>query len=330
VILERTDLDAFCRAVSGADILVSAHVHPDPDAIGSALAMREMILQMGGHPHVVLEDEVPLRCRMLPGAEDAQVFAHLSERRKYDVAVVVDSGSLSRIGVVAELLGEKATVFNFDHHLSNDRFGTANFVDLACAATAELLFHVSRALNLRLTSSLATNLFAGLLTDTGRFRYSNTTSGSFRVAADLADAGAEISRVTNAMYYDVPPGNLFSMGNIFSTLELFADGRISTLFCRLDHVVEDPDYVVDMGLAVHAVEVAVLFSETREGKIRVSLRSKSSVNVSAIAERFGGGGHEKAAGFRMRGTLESVRERLLPALYHALNIPLHEATAQVF
>jgi phosphoesterase RecJ-like protein len=320
VIFAPADLDAFKQAVRGARVLISTHIHPDPDAIGSALAVREMLLQLGADPQVLLGDDVPARLTLLPGAEHIISFPKTAVSESFHVAVVVDAGGLSRIGDVQHLIASGALIVNIDHHFSNDDFGAVNFVSQHCAATAEMLYDLLRALDLDLTQSIANNLFAGLLTDTGRFRYSNTTASVYRMAADLTDAGAEIFRITDAMYYDIAPADVRSMGAIYSTLELFADGAISTLFTRLEHLVEDPDTVVDTALSIRGVKVAVLMSETWEGKIRVSLRSKSHVNVAVIAESLGGGGHEKAAGFRMRGTLESVRERLIPILLSALEM----------
>jgi phosphoesterase RecJ-like protein len=321
-----SDLDLLLRtAAGGTRILVSTHINPDPDAIGSVLAAREMLKAVGGDPVVILHDEVPIRCRTLPGA--GHILRHSSgmTSESFHAAMIVDAGSLSRIGDVASLIAPGAFLCNVDHHLSNGRFGTVNFVDLECSATAELLYLLCREAGVPLTPSLASNLFAGLLTDTGRFRHANTTPRVFQIAAELAAAGADVTRITNSMYFDVPAVDVLSMGAIYSTLELFEDAKISTMFARLDHRVEDPDSVVDLALSIRGVQVAVLFSETPEGKIRVSLRSRFDLNVAAIAERFGGGGHEKAAGFRAVGTLESVRDRLLPVLQAALRQHAHES-----
>jgi phosphoesterase RecJ-like protein len=320
VVFDKNGLDAFLKAIRrGEPVLVSTHIHPDPDAIGSALAMREMLLALDADPHVILQDPVPHRCKFLPGSEE--VLAPSSAPRKsYAAAVIVDAGGLSRIGDVEALLAPGAFIVNIDHHLSNDRFGAVNFVDLESAATAEVLFLLCREVNVRITTSMANNLLAGLLTDTGRFRYSNTTGRSLRMAAELADAGAEITAVTDAMYFDVAAEDIPALSRVYSTLEFFGNGRISTLFARLDSLVEDPDTVVDLAASIRGVRVAALLSETPEGiKIRVSLRSRSAVNVAQVAESFGGGGHAKAAGFRMTGNLVGVRDTLVKALLAILD-----------
>jgi bifunctional oligoribonuclease and PAP phosphatase NrnA len=319
VIFDTADLAALRDAVSGGkSVLVSTHIHPDPDAIGSVLAVREILQQLGAAPRVILNDPVPVRCRILPGANEVSVFPRDAIAEKFHVAVIVDSGSRSRIGDVENLLDPDAFIVNLDHHVSNDRFGAVNLIDLESSATGELLFFLCHQLGLKITPSIAHNLFAGVLTDTGRFRYPSTTSRTLSVASELIAAGADTTGLTNALYYDLPAGDVKSLGAIYSTLELFEGDQIPTLFCRLEYLVEDPDTVVDTALSIRGVQIAALLSETPEGKIRVSLRSKNEVNVSLIAAGFGGGGHQKAAGFRMRGTLESVRERLLPVLVDAL------------
>ncbi len=320
MIFRRQDLDAFRNAVHGKRVLVSTHVHPDPDALGSSLAMRDILLFLGSEPHLIFADPFPPRMQWLPGADAVVTLPAGEPQASYDTAVIVDAANGSRIGDVEKLLKPSAYVVNFDHHISNDNFGTLNFVDVGCAATAELLFQLCRVLQCDVTRDLATNLFAGLLTDTGRFRYSNTNPQVFEVAAELTRAGADTTEITNRLYYDLTEQDLRSVSAIYATLTMFGDGRISTLMVKREHLVEDPDSVVDLALSIRGVEVAAMLSEAPQGKIRVSLRSKNFVNVSAIAAGFGGGGHEKAAGFRMSGTLESVRERMLPALLEAVQI----------
>jgi len=293
-------------------------VRPDPDAIGSVLALREAVLQCGGVPVCVLEDECPSRCRVLFGADEILTVQGASGLEPFHDVIVVDAGNRERIGDVETLIASDARVVNIDHHVSNSQFGDLNFVDVDASASGELLFRMFRVLEIRITPTLATNLLAGIITDTGRFRHSNTSPEALRVAAKLVEAGASLSHLTEQLYFTVPARDIRSASHILSTLELHADGQISTMFVENDYAVEDPDNLIDLGRAIEGVEVAVLFSEMKDGRIRASLRSRSRVNVSVIAESFGGGGHERAAGFRMYGTFKSVQARLLPSLLDAL------------
>lgn len=299
-------------------VLITSHVRPDPDAIGSVLALREAVMQSGGQPTCVLEDECPVRCKVLPGAAEIQVARECAEMAPFETVIVVDSGNRERIGDTERFVGKAAKIANIDHHISNTRFGELVLLDCDASASGEVLYEIFVELGLRITPSVATNLLAGILTDTGRFRHSNTSPTTLRVAAELAEAGASLTQLTEQLYFSIPAKDLVSTSQILSSLEFFDDGQISTMFVPRDYAVEDPDNLIDLGRAIEGVEVAVLFSEMKDNRIRVSMRSKSRVNVSEIAERFGGGGHERAAGFRMYGTMETVQQRLIPVLSEVL------------
>lgn len=298
--------------------LISTHMRPDPDAVGSVLAADEILKTLGCKPVIVLEDPVPPRCMLLPGAEEIVRFGDNNAVDDFDAVLILDSGSLKRIGDVQHLLKTNAEIVNIDHHVSNEQYGSINIVDTDCAATGELLYYLCRAMGLPVTPTLAANLYVGILTDTGRFRFSNTTAETMRTAADLISAGASPCRLTEWMYYDIPAKDVLSMGAIYSTLALSGDETVSSMIVTGDQAVEDPDPVVDIALSIKGVEVAALFSEMSNGKVRVSLRSKRHVNVSEIATGLGGGGHERAAGFRMKGSLTEVRERVVPLLVEAV------------
>lgn len=304
--------------LAAARVLISSHVRPDPDAIGSVLAVREAVLQMGGTPISVMEDECPLRCKVLPGAEAILVAKEHMDLAPFDWVIIVDAGNRERIGEVEQFISKHAKIANIDHHISNTKFGDLVLLDCDAAASGEVLFEIFTELGIRVTQSVATNLLAGIITDTGRFRHSNTSPTALRVAAALVEAGASLSQLTEQLYFSIPAKDVLSTSQILSSLEFFENGLVSTMFVPQDYAVEDPDNLIDLGRAIEGVEVAVLFSEMKDNRIRVSMRSKSKVNVSAIAERFGGGGHERAAGFRMYGTMRTVQQRLLPVLSEAL------------
>ncbi|MBK6767020.1 MAG: bifunctional oligoribonuclease/PAP phosphatase NrnA [bacterium] len=299
-------------------VLITAHMRPDPDAIGSVLALREAVLQVGGTPTCMLEDECPVRCKVLPGAPEIKVAKDCGGLPPFETVIVADSGNRDRIGEVESFVAPHARIANIDHHVSNTRYGQLVLLDCDAAASGEVLYEIFIELGLRITSSVAANLLAGILTDTGRFRHSNTSPTTLRIAAELVEAGASLTQLTEQLYFSIPAQDLFSTSQVLSSLEFFADGQISTMFVPRDYAVEDPDNLIDLGRAIDGVEVAVLFSEMKDNRIRVSLRSKSRINVSEIAERFGGGGHERAAGFRMYGTMQTVQQRLLPVLSEAL------------
>jgi phosphoesterase RecJ-like protein len=303
---------------SGEKVLATTHIRPDPDAIGSVLAIQEMITVMGSEPIVVLEDPCPPRCLFLPGAGLIQSFDGLPERERFTRVIVVDAGDRGRIGEVEKLISAQAEIVNIDHHGSNEEFGSLNFVYPDTAACGELLYFLIKALGIELTPTLAVNLYAGLVTDTGRFRHTNTTSRSMQVAAALIDGGADAHEITDKLYYTISARDIRCMGEILQSLELHGDGEVSTMLVSRDQCIEDPDHVVDFARAVEGVELAALMSEMKDGKIRVSLRSKSFVDVSKLAESFGGGGHRRAAGFRIFGTLPEIKRKIVPVLLKAV------------
>lgn len=317
--LERAEVSRFRQMLeAGGEVLISSHMRPDPDAIGSALVLKEIVERFGGKPLCVLEDDCPVRCLNLPGARAITTGRALGEVRQFVQVMIVDSGTRNRIGIVEQFIAPDALVANLDHHISNTRFGSINLVDTDAAASGELLFDLCHELGIGLTQSLATNMLAGVLTDTGRFRHSNTSPRSLEIAAKLVEAGADISALTEQLYYSIPEEDVRATGQILDTLRMHADGKVSTMHVPLKNAVEDPDNIIDIGRAINGVEVAALLSEMKDGRIRVSLRSNSYVNVSEIAAAFGGGGHERAAGFRMSGTIENVERKLLPKLEEAL------------
>ncbi len=304
-------------AFAGSRILVASHINPDPDAIGSILAASNLLAQLGAAPVAVVERGFAPRCRSLPGADTIRTVAQLPAETRFDCAFIVDCGSLSRIGDAERFLNSGAFLINVDHHVSNDAFGSVNWVMVESSATCEILYELCRELSLKIDRDLATNLYAGILTDTGRFRFSNTHARTLQIAAELIALGTDPTTITNILYYDLPERDLRSMSRIFGSLELHGGGSVSSMIVRKESLVEDPDSIVDLGLSIRGVEIAALLSETDNDRIRVSLRSKRYVNVSEIAARLGGGGHERAAGFRMQGNLESVRERVVPILVDA-------------
>ncbi|MCB9357269.1 MAG: bifunctional oligoribonuclease/PAP phosphatase NrnA [Calditrichaeota bacterium] len=298
--------------------MITSHVRPDPDAIGSVLALREAVFQSGGTPTCIMEDSCPRRCLSLAGADDIVTADSAGEQAPFDVAIIVDCGNQERIGDVLRFLSTSARIANIDHHISNTRFGDVVLLDTDASASGEVLHGIFHNLGVKLTPTIAASLLAGILTDTGRFRHTNTTPEALRVSAKLVEAGASLSELTEQLYFTIPSADVRAMAKILGTLELFESGRIATMHVDGQHTVEDPDHLVDLCRAIENVEVAVLFSEMRDGRIRVSMRSKTNVNVSEIASSFGGGGHERAAGFRMFGTIQSVQQRLLPVLRSAL------------
>ncbi len=302
-------------------ILLTTHVHPDGDAVSSLLAFGFLCRRLGRDAVMYMADPIPDRFRFLPRAGDVVVVGAGSLPRKYEGAVILDVGSRDRIGKVEDFLAPSVEIVNIDHHISNDQFGNINLLHLDASATSQIIYDIFCDFGFTPTPSEATCIYTGILSDTGRFRFSNTTSRALEVASCLVNLGANPAYLADRIYYEVPLEAVQAMGKALTTLEMFGDGQVCTLFLSGDDEVQDSDALVDLALSIQGVEVALLFCEMDDGRVRISLRSKNRVNVSELAEHFGGGGHFKAAGVRMRGTLQSARDRLLPMVLDAVEIP---------
>ncbi len=317
--------DQFQRAAAefsahlggGKTVLATTHVSADGDAVASLLAARQIIAALGSRAVCVLDGSVPWRFLFLPGSDQILKPEQLSQALKasaLDAAIVLDCGSLTRIGGVADIIPSGVRLINVDHHPDNVSFAALNIVDPQASSTTEILFDLTLALDLPISSDLAILLFAGLMSDTGGFRFSNTSQKTFRVAAALAQRGVNPFEIACAIYRTNSAAGLKSLGEALTSLELEADGRIAFMTASNRNPQEEYEDMVDFALTVQGVRAAALF-RAGEGNCRVSLRANGDYDVATIARRFGGGGHQKAAGFTSQSSLPEVRRQVLEALH---------------
>jgi phosphoesterase RecJ-like protein len=310
---------------SGAEpTLVTTHIHPDGDALGSLLAVTEFLEQRKIPAFPVMDSEVPSRFSFLPGSHRITTPSACQTQKQYHRVFALDVGNFERIGTVQSFIASDAKIINIDHHLSNPGFGTVNILRPECCATTEILWDIAQQLDLTITESIATNLYTGIFTDTGRFQFSNTTARAFEICAELVELGAHPEFIAQKLYFETSFEDIKRIGLLLAKMELFDHGRICSLRLNRINEVEDTDAILDMALSVQGVEVAVLIAPIRGGKSKVSLRSKQYFDVRKIAESFGGGGHPKAAGFRFRIDPDEMKNRLIPILVSALeqhNLP---------
>jgi phosphoesterase RecJ-like protein len=304
----------------GDDFLISTHVNADGDAIGSLLAVAE-ILALAGKPfRAVLHDRtVDPKYRFLPGFERIEPYRPSVHRRPASSVILVDVPSVSRIGSVAGLIAGGARLLNIDHHASNVRFGRVNLVDEGACATAEILYLLARSLRIRIDGRMATQLYTGVMFDTGRFRYSNL-GRAFPVAGALIELGADPERIAEAVYGQKSFHSIKALGEALASLELHFDGRAAIMHLPFRAIRSSPDLdgIVDYAISVVGVRVAALLKEQKPGQYRISLRSRGALDVNGLAQSFGGGGHPNAAGCCIDGELESVAAGLLKAIRKAL------------
>jgi len=307
----------LCQA---SHVLVVTHVDPDPDAIGSLLAVGALLEQLGVEHTLLSSGGVPYDADFLPGLDAIVTTAPPS----FQVAVLVDCPEPSRIGPASDRLRGVTTV-NIDHHPTNTRFGEVVLVDSAALSTTQIVYRLTAELGLDVTPRLATYLLTGLVGDTQCFRVPATDRRALEDAAALMVAGADLAEVNRGVFGSRPRQYLALWGAALAGLAL--DGDLAWVPISLSArsaagVPEDEDAgLVNFLLSARGVRAAAVFSERSDGTVAVSLRSLPGVDVAQVAAAFGGGGHHQAAGCTVPGDLESVSARVLPVLRQAMDGP---------
>jgi bifunctional oligoribonuclease and PAP phosphatase NrnA len=316
--------DAFRTFIdSYREFLILSHVDPDGDAIGSSLGLAWALRGIGKSVAVVNESPLPDGLRFLPGSEWVKRPAEAG--RVFNAVFVLDCSSLDRAGAAARLVAPDAAVANVDHHAANDGFGDPRLVNVEASATAELIYEILDSYGATLSPEVAECLYIGLASDTGAFRYQNTTPRALRLAARLVEHGAQPSTAADALYGRKSEASLRILGLALASLEKRAGGQVGALtishemFDRAGASPEDADGIVQFAKSLDGARVGILIQEVAPGEIRMSLRSDGTVDVNQIAGLFGGGGHKNAAGARVRGELSKVRGEVLDALDRAVN-----------
>jgi phosphoesterase RecJ-like protein len=302
------------------EALMLGHVHPDGDVLGTLLGLGLSLEAHGWSVTFAGPHPVPDTLKFLPGASRWQVWS--GPPGVFDVLVLTDCPNDARTeGLLEGARAATSQVLNIDHHPDNRRYGTLNWVDATAAATGEMVFDLIRALGHRLTPEIALNLFTALHTDTGSFRYSNTTARSFRIAAELTAAGADPGLVSDQLYQRRPPDALTALGDVLRRVEVSGDGRVAWLTVPRGLVSDAflvAEDLVTYPRSIEGVEVAILLREEGDGQVKCSLRGKGRIPVNAIAQRFGGGGHANAAGCTVRGSLDEATGAVLALVDQAL------------
>lgn len=302
-------------------IVILTHETPDGDAVGSSLAMRIALKQLGKNADVI----IPKYSRAFAFLPDANSIKTESEITKYDLAISVDCADLKRLAAGAEYFETAKTKIQIDHHSINTMFGDYNFVNPVAPACCEVLLGMFEYFKLEITQELGTCIITGIITDTGGFQYDAVTAETFEFAAELLQKGVNISKV----YQKVLSTNTrahFELSRLVSNrMEFFEDGKVAFTYMNLSDEknagAEEGDHegLVNIGRNIEGVEVSIFIRE-KEGTsgYKVSLRSREYANVADVALMFGGGGHIKAAGCFVQGTVEEVKQKVLSEIRKVL------------
>jgi bifunctional oligoribonuclease and PAP phosphatase NrnA len=292
--------------------VVTSHARPDGDGIGSALACGQILRVMGKDAEVVMYDGVPRIYQGLPFADRAIRAEAVPPN---DAVVLLECDSTRR----AQLAGlDQCFLINIDHHLSGKNFGNINWIDSSVMATAELVYRLARLACVPVDRDIATCLYTALMTDTGSFMFEGTNEQTFTVARELVLAGADPAQCARQIYFGHSTAKMRLLGAALSNLH--REGSLAWIWVTREQMErfgareEDCEGLVNYALSMADVQVAIFFRELPEGRYRVSLRSKGSVNVSTVAEHFGGGGHKCASGCSLDGPLAIAVSRVVERL----------------
>ncbi len=303
--------------------LFFTHVNPDGDAIGSSLALALALKRLRKRVTLVRVGELPETYRFLPGTD---LFVNYDQvEGDYDVALFMDCGDLARVGDARTVIDRAKVKVNIDHHVTNDYYGDYNYVDALVSSVGEQVYQMLHAAEIPLDLDIATCLYVAITTDTGNFRYENTHVDTHMIAAALLMEGVEPGEISNRVYETRSLASLRLLGKALETLQVSGDGAIGWMTLDQQALVaagatdDDIEGLVNYARGIRGVEAGVLFREAEDGQIRVNFRSKSRIDVSRLAAQFGGGGHPRAAGATVAGSLADVSRQVLAAVREALD-----------
>ena len=305
-------------------IVILSHAAPDGDSIGSSLSFYNFLTKREKDVRIIVDDDVPYIYRFLKGADKIEK-ADDNNIDDFDLAIVLDSSDSDRLGKSSRYLSNK-TIINIDHHISNDEFGTYNIIDTKAAATTEIIYDFFKTLNIRIDKNIAECIYVGIVTDTGQFQYSNTTAKTHAIAEKLIDFGVEPARIFMLVYQNNSIEKIKLVARAINNMEFYCDDKVSSMVLTEDDFIrtgakdEDTEGIINFGRDIQSVELALLFKESTEDKVKVSLRSKNNIDVNVFAGEFGGGGHKSAAGATMHGDINTVKRTVLDKAFELFRV----------
>ncbi len=307
--------------------VLTSHIRPDCDALGSEMGMAGILRQLGKAVRILNGHPTPPTLQFIDPGQMIEVVGHAIPKDKLDAdcIIVLDTSAWAQLGPMAEVVREfKGTKLCIDHHVGEDDLGAEFFKDTSAEATGHLVAKLATHLGVEIDKQMATALFAAIATDTGWFRFSSTTPETYRVAAQLVECGAVPSEIYGDLYERDTIGRVRLRGRVLARTTDELDGRLVYTYVLKSDFAEtgaaptDTEDAINLTLAIAGTLVAVIFVEQLKGGFKLSFRSRCGVDCSALAAKFGGGGHKAAAGAFVHGTLNEVRDQVLPEVRKAL------------
>ncbi len=318
-------MDKIIKAINAAQaVLVASHVNPDGDAIGSLLSTGLALKSLGKKVFMYNESPIPAVYRFLDSVNE--ISRDLDEGFDCDTAVILDCGSMERVGQAIQRLKKIKTLINIDHHVTNDGFGDFHLVDYEACATSEIIYRLMKQLEVDIDPPMAAAIYTGILTDTGSFRFSNTNAAAFAICNEMVEMGVDPYMVARHVYGTYSLGRIKLLNLALDSIEIWCNGKLSIMTLTQEMMKktgtqpEDADGLINYARRIEDVQVAAMIHELDgvasagndfKSKFHVSLRSDGAVDVSQIAAVFGGGGHESAAGFSIESSLADLKARLI-------------------
>lgn len=307
------------RIMESRNILITSHVNPDGDAIGSGLALMKGIEKLNKNCNVrfVLQDKTPDRIKFLKLEKRAEIY-NPQEKYIFDLAVCVDSATLERTGAVKELI-ENCEKINIDHHISNPCYGQLNYVE-DISSTSEVVYKFLKFTETEIDIDMAEALYTGLVNDTGNFKHSNATEKTFQMAGDLVSIGVDNSKIVREFLNTKSMAAIKLLGQAMYEMKFDEEKKLVYFFLSYKNMQkvngrkEDTEEIVETLVSYEKAEVSLFLREDKPGVIKGSMRSKYDVNVNEIASIFGGGGHIKASGFTSTLPHEEIIKKVLEKL----------------
>ncbi len=298
------------------NFVIISHINPDGDSVGSQLALYGILKKLlNKKVYIIDADPIPHIYEFLPFSSAKKT--KYSKKILFDIVIVLDCGDLKRAGKLPINIESAKTIINIDHHISNINFGHLNYVDYTASSTGELIFRLLKKLKLSPDKDIAMCLYSAIMTDTGGYKYENTTSGAFSSAAELVNCGIYPEKIAKKIYENNALCSMHLLGIALQTLTLKANGKISYMFVTQKMMQstsakgEHTEGFVNYTRTVEGVEIGIFFREAEDGFIKVSMRSKEFADTNKITGFFGGGGHKRASGCVIKGDLNSIIKKVI-------------------
>lgn len=301
-------------------IAIVTHTSADGDALGSSFALAFALESLGKRVFVFLEEPVPKMLDFLPG----KCFVSEYNGEYYDLCVCLDTSDIKRLGDRAEIYEKAAKKITIDHHTTNNMQADGLWIDETASATGEMVYHLVKALKVDINKEIAINLYTAIVTDTGGFRYSNTTPESHIITADLLSLDIPFADIVKKVFDTVSYSKIMLMKKAVQNLVLYFNGKVAVSYLlhedikSVDAQTDDFEGLVNVGRNLEGVEVSLFLREKQPGNFKGSLRANEYVDVSQIASAFSGGGHKRAAGFSIEGGLNESIEMVLTEIEKVL------------